>query len=136
MKCISTNCKRNFDINIFLDAEKKFAMKIRKEIIDFVKMNAGGYPVKDIVIFNDEEYEIRVFLSADRKDHDYCIEKPMNYFLKKTQGKIIPIGIDSGDNYYCINNKTGKVYYWTHGEDKYYLLTATLNEFIDCFKNI
>lgn len=133
MKSISTNCNKHFDSGVFLDAEKKFSISIRNEIKDFIKMNAGGYPVKDIIVIDGEEYEIRVFLSADRKDPYFCIEKPMNFFLQKTHGKIIPIGIDSGDDYYCVNNETGKVYYWAHGEDLYYNLTATLSDFIECF---
>lgn len=30
--------------------------------------------------------------------------------MDNTKGKIIPIGVDSGDNYFCVNNETGKVY--------------------------
>jgi len=132
MKCIATNIKK-YNERIFSDAEKSHSITIRDDIKAFVKQNAGGYPIKDIIISDGEEYEIRVFLSADRDDENYCIEKSMEYFLQKTKGKIIPIGIDSGDNYYCVNNETGKVYYWSAGEDQYYCIAADLNEFVDLF---
>ena len=111
MKCISENRKLNINKKIFEDAEKTYSITIRSEIKDFLGENSGGYPVKDIIVSDGEEYEVRVFMSLDESDKNYYILKPMDYFLKKTKGKIIPIGIDSGDNYYCVNNETGKVYY-------------------------
>ena len=58
----------------------------------------------------------------------------MDYFLEKTKGKIVPIGLDSGDNYYCVNNETGKVYYWSAGEDSYYCIAESIMDFIELFK--
>ena len=54
--------------------------------------------------------------------------------MKKTKGKIVPIGIDSGDNYYCVNNETGKVYYWSAGEDSYYCIAESIAEFVTLFE--
>jgi hypothetical protein len=73
-------------------------------------------------------------MALDESDKNYYILKSMNYFLKKTKGKIIPIGIDSGDNYYCVNNETGKVYYWSAGEDSYYCVAETVDEFVALFE--
>ena len=119
MKSISTNCKSNYS-NVLYDVANDNDIVIRQDIIDFLKMNSGGYPINDVVKFNGEEYEIRVFLSLDDSDANYYIKKPLEYFLKNTKGKIVPIGIDSGDNYYCVNNETGKVYFWSSGENQYY----------------
>lgn len=116
MKSISTNCKSNYS-NVLYDVANDNDIVIRQDIIDFLKMNSGGYPINDVVKFNGEEYEIRVFLSLDDSDANYYIKKPLEYFLKNTKGKIVPIGIDSGDNYYCVNNETGKVYFWSSGEN-------------------
>lgn len=132
MKSISMDCKTNYS-NVLSDAAKKHQIIIRDDIIAFLRLNSGGYPISDIVEFDGEEYEIRVFLSLDSSDEYYYIEKPLEYFLEKTKGKIIPIGIDSGDNYYCVNNETGKVYYWNSGDDKYYCLANSLEGFVEHF---
>lgn len=54
-------------------------------------------------------------MSLDVSDVNDYIKKPMDFFLKKTKGKMVPNGLDSGNNYYCVNNGTGKVYYWSTG---------------------
>lgn len=133
MKCIVTNINEKYEEDIFVDAEKGQSITIRADIKEFISANAGGYPVKNIISVGDEKYEIRIFLSADKEDKNYCIEKPMYYFLRKTKGKIVPIGIDSGDNYYCVNNENGKVYYWSAGEDQYYCIASSLEKFTDLF---
>ena len=134
MKCISQNCNKNIDMSIIREAEKTYSISIREDIKDFIGSNAGGYPVKDIIVSNGDEYEVRVFLSLDDADAYYCIRKPLDYFLGKTNGKIIPIGIDSGDNYFCVNNQTGKVYYWSADEDSYSLICNSLNDFTALFE--
>ena len=134
MKSISTNVKSNVDNAIFAEAEKKYSITIRKDIKDFVVANAGGYPAKDVIEAEGEEYEVRVFLSLDPGDKNYCITKPLDFFLNKTKAKIVPIGIDSGDNYYCVNNETGKVYYWGASEDSYYCIAETIDKFVSLFE--
>jgi hypothetical protein len=132
MKCIATDIKK-YDETIFANAEKSYSVKIRDDIKEFIKENTGGYPVKNTITSDGEKFEVRVFLSADFEDKNYCIDKPMGFFLQKTKGKIIPIGIDSGDNYYCVNNETGKVYYWSAEEDRYYCIAVNLEEFVELF---
>jgi len=132
MNSISTNCRNNIS-GILADVAKKRSIVVRADIKEFLEKNSGGYPVKDIITFDGEEYEVRVFLSLDPSDSNYYIEKPLNFFLDKTKGKIVPIGIDSGDNYYCVNNETGKVYYWSASSDQYYCLAQSLDEFVKAF---
>lgn len=134
MRCVSKKNSSAFDADIFHKAEKKYNICIRDEIKTFVEKNAGGYPLKSIIECDDEEYEVRVFLSADRADRYYCIEKPLDFFLSKTKGKIIPIAIDSGDNYYCVNNETGKIYYWSSDLDEYYYIVQDLHSFCALFE--
>lgn len=107
---------------------------MKSDIKQFCVLNFEGYPVENFVIFDGEEYEICVFLSLDASDKSYYIDKPLDYFLEKTNAKIIPIGLDSGDNYYCVNNETGKVYYWSAGEDLYYCISTSLDEFVAKFE--
>lgn len=91
MKCISENRKLNINKKIFEDAEKTYSITIRSEIKDFLGENSGGYPVKDIIVSDGEEYEVRVFMSLDESDKNYYILKPMDYFLKKTKGRLFPL---------------------------------------------
>lgn len=133
MKSISTNCKLKYNIDLFKEIEKKYLISIREDIKVFLEKNSGGYPIKDSIMVDGEEYEIRVFLSLEESDENYYIGKPLEYFLNKTKGKIVPIGIDSGDNYYCVNNETGKVYYWSASDDSYYMISETIEKFIEKF---
>lgn len=133
MSNISKRCDKNPKLDVLLDAEKKYKIKIRENIKEFLHENSGGTPIKDTITVHGEEYEVRAFLSLDEKNGSYYIEKPLNYFLKKTKGDIVPIAIDSGDNYYCVNNKIGKVYYWVSDGDHYYPLTNSLNAFESLF---
>ena len=130
MKCICKNCTQVVNNTIWTETENKYQIKIRQDIQQFLTANSGGFPIKDIIIVDGEEYEVRVFLSLDSNDKNYYIEKPLNYFLENTKGKIVPIGIDSGDNYYCVNNENGKVYYWSAGENQYYCISESLEAFI------
>lgn len=133
MMCISEKCKKNRSDDIFRDAQIKYSVNIRKEIKDFVAVNSGGYPLKNVITANDEKYEVRAFLSLDPEDKNYCIKKPLDYFLEKTGGKIVPVGLDSGDNYYCVNNETGKIYYWSAAADQYYCIAQSIDDFIKLF---
>lgn len=130
MKCICKNCTQVVNNTIWTETENKYQIKIRQDIQQFLTANSGGFPIKDIIIVDGEEYEVRVFLSLDSNDKNYYIEKPLNYFLENTKGKIVPIGIDSGDNYYCVNNENGKVCYWSAGENQYYCISESLEVFI------
>lgn len=133
MNIISTECRTEYNENIWNEVEQKYDILIRTDIKDFFKLNNGGYPINDIIIFDDIEYEIRAFLSLDKNDENYCIEKPLCYFLTKTNAKIIPLALDSGDNYYCVNNETGKVYYWSSSTDSYYLISDSIEQFASLF---
>lgn len=133
MKCISKECDKTINANVFSDVEKTYSVKLREDIKAFLIENSGGYPVKDIIVSNGDDYEVRVFLSLDDANEYYSIKKPLAFFMKSTNGKIVPIGIDSGDNYYCVNNETGKVYYWCASENSYFCISNSLIDFIALF---
>ncbi len=65
----------------------------------------------------------------DCNDTHYFIGEPLNTFLRKTKGRIVPFAIDSEDNFYCYNNETGKIYYWSSDLDEYSLLVDSLEAF-------
>lgn len=133
MNIISTESRTKYNENIWNEIEQKYDIFIRTDIKDFFKFNNGGYPINDIIISDEIEYEIRAFLSLDKNDQNYYIEKPLCYFLTKTNAKIIPIALDSGDNYYCVNNETGKVYFWSSSTDSYYLISDNIEQFTNLF---
>lgn len=134
MKPISSHCDMCDNIQVLTSAETTYNIQIRGDIKEFLKQNSGGYPQKDLIKTSDDEYEIRVFLSLNKENKNYYIEKALDYFLGKTNGKIIPIGLDSGDNYYCVNNETGKVYFCSVGDNQYYCITNSLEEFSVLFE--
>ena len=109
MKSIAKNTDYVENQTLLQEVEEKYKIQIREDIKEFIKLNSGGYPLKDVIEAEDDEYEVRVFLSVNKENTEYYLEKPLKYFLEKTNGKIIPIAIDSGDNYYCVNNQ--KEYY-------------------------
>lgn len=133
MKCISTNCRENINENIWQDVLLDYRVSVRDDIKNFLRLNNGGYPQNSYIETDGEDYEVRVFLSLDESDENYYIEKPLQYFMEKTKGRIVPIGIDSGDNYYCVDNETGKVYYWSMETDRYYLISQDIEKFILLF---
>ena len=54
--------------------------------------------------------------------------------MKQSQTTSRAGGIDSGDNYYCVNNENGKVYYWSSSEDSYYYIAESIDEFASFFR--
>ena len=134
MKKICNKVNANVDYDINLEMNKIYGVTIRNEVIDFIRENAGGKPNKKIISSQNREYEVRVFLSLDKTDKNYFIEKPLRYFMDNTKGKIIPIGVDSGDNYFCVNNETGKVYYWKSSVDEYFCISENLERFTKLFQ--
>lgn len=135
MKCVLAAPVESINKNFWLEIEKKYNIVVREGIKTFFELNGGGYPMNGIIISDGEEYEVRYFLSLDENDKNYYIGKPLNYFLDKTKGKIIPIGIDSGDNYYCVNNETGRVYYWSASEDHYFCIAENIDSFLKLFES-
>lgn len=134
MKSIAKNTDYVENQTLLQEVEEKYKIQIREDIKEFIKLNSGGYPLKDVIEAEDDEYEVRVFLSVNKENTEYYLEKPLKYFLEKTKGKIIPIAIDSGDNYYCVNNENGKVYYWSSSEDSYYYIAESIDEFASFFR--
>lgn len=134
MKSLATDSRVPNDGSIWLQVERDFNISVRDDIKEFLSLNSGGHPTRDIIIVNGEEYEVRVFLSLDSQNKYYFIERPLVTFLRNTKGKIIPIGIDSGDNYYCVNNETGAVYYWSMSQDEYYRISDNLDTFCKLFE--
>jgi len=134
MKSVTNHCDKETSLQVFTEAEAKYSIQIRDDIKAFLTANSGGYPVRDLIEVDGEEYEVRVFLSLDRANKNYYIEKPLAFFLDNTKGKIVPIGVDSGDNYYCVNNETGKVYHWSAGDNQYYCIGKSIEEFASLFE--
>ena len=118
---------------IWDEVEEKYDITVRQDIKAFFRKNGGKHPITDVIDIKGEEYEVRVFLSIDEKNM-YYVGKSLDYFLTNTDGQIIPVAIDSGSNYYCVNNKTGKVYYWSSEEDSYYPIANNLTSFCKLFK--
>ena len=54
--------------------------------------------------------------------------------MKQSQTPAELVVLTSGDNYYCVNNENGKVYYWSSSEDSYYYIAESIDEFASFFR--
>ena len=130
---ISKDNDKNFNVDVLKKAMTKYAIVLPTALNDFLMDNNGGKPIKKHIETEDDSYVVRRFMSLD-PDSEYYIEKPLDYFLSKTKKRIVPIGIDEGSNYYCVNIENGKVYYWTAESDKYYMISKTIDDFSKLFR--
>ncbi|MCI6639055.1 MAG: SMI1/KNR4 family protein [Lachnospiraceae bacterium] len=129
MNIIVENPEKNPDKNVWEKLEEKYGITIMKEIKDFIALNSGGDPKKSMIETKDGNHEVRKILSLNTENKYYSILKYADKFLSDTKGKIIPIAVDSGGNYFCVNNETGKVYFWFADDGLYYLITDSVEEF-------
>lgn len=125
---------KKIDVSIWKELEEKYDIKIIQSIKDFIEANSGGDPVKSMINTQNGLHEVRKVLSLTRDSKYYSIVKYADQFLKDTHGKIIPVAVDSGGNYFCVNNETGRVYFWFEEDGLYYQVADDLNEFADDMK--
>ena len=109
--------------------EDKYDIYFSEDFKKFFRENNGGIPKKNIFNVNGKEYEIRCFLSFNEGEYN-SIRKPLAWFQEKTYGKIVPVAKDSGDNYYCVNLETEKIYFWDKDDNLYYCVAESFAEFI------
>ena len=109
--------------------EDKYEIDFPDEFKSFFKYNNGGIPKKNVFEVKGKEYEVRCFLSFNENEYN-SIKSPLASFLEETKGRIVPAAKDSGDNYYCLNIETGKVYFWNKDDGLYYCIAENFNEFI------
>lgn len=133
MSKIVDHTEERIDKNIWNDLEKKYGIQIRPEIKDFIERNSGGNPVYSIIDTQSGPREVRKILSATKNNKYYSIEKYADQFLSDTKGKIIPVAVDSAGNYFCVNNDTGKVYFWFEEDGLYYPVADNLEQFGNMF---
>lgn len=134
MKKIVEISEKNIDYSIWKNLEEKYDIKIIQPIKEFIELNSGGDPLKSIINTQNGPHEVRKILSLTRTSKYYSIAKYADQFLNETHGKIIPVAVDSGGNYFCVNNETGKVYFWFEEDGLYYQVADDLNEFADAMK--
>ena len=129
MSIICVDIKQIKDELAIEKLEDKYEFDLPNELKDFFRENNGGIPNKNVFETKGKEYEIRCFLSFNDGEYN-SIKAPLASFQEETQGKIIPIAKDSGDNYYCMNKENGKIYYWDKDDNLYYCIADSFGEFI------
>lgn len=110
--------------------EDKYDIDFPESYMVFIKENNGGIPYNRFIEVDGEAYEVRCFLSFNDDEYN-SIRKPLDYFQNETKGKIVPIAVDSGDNYFCMNLETEKIYYWTSSSNLYYLIAESFEGFLE-----
>ena len=78
-------------------------------------LQKGGVKTNCYIKVNGDEYEVRAVLTLD--DGEYSLKKSIKSILKASNNKLIPIAVDSGSNYYCVDLKGTTVYRDCHEED-------------------
>lgn len=130
MKEICHNISILKNINAIKDIEDKYNISFPTEMIEFLKINNGGVPNNRYFKGNDEEeYELRYFLSFNANEHN-SIHMPIEYYQKQTKGKIAPFAADSFDNYFCIHLETGAIYFQPQEEELFYKIFESFSELI------
>ena len=129
MKVICTNIEKIIDESAINKIENSYNISLPDNFKNFFEKNNGGTPSKNVFKYDDNEYEIRCFLSFNDNQYN-SIETPLKSFLEETNGKIIPFAKDSGDNYYCLNIKNNKIYFWDSNDNLYYYIANTFDTFI------
>lgn len=127
-------CKEYIPIkndNSIMLFEQNNNIKIPEELVSFFTENNGGTPIKNYFKIDEEEFEIRFFLSFNENDN-YGIFKPAKYLLNETKSKLVPFAVDSGDNYYCYNLENGKIYRTLSDEEGYLFICEKLDELLEC----
>lgn len=90
--------------------QKKYGVKLSKDLADCIRTNNGGRPKPNGIIFgNGTESDVKALLSYNENDTEN-IYKVIEYFAKKYKGRAVPFAMDSCGNYYCEVNK--KIVYW------------------------
>ena len=129
-------CKKVSDLNnktVIEEMGELYNIKFPSMMVSFFEKNNGGIPMKKEFFSNGEEYEIRCFLSFNEEEYT-SIRKPLDFFQKETNGKVIPFAKDSADNYFCINLQTEKIYFWDKDDNLYYNISNNFEEFISNLK--
>ena len=111
---------------------QKYGISFSDEFIEFFYENNGGVPFKKEILIDEEEYEVRCFLSFHEEDYN-SIFQTADFFQTKTKGKIFSIAKDSSDNYFCMNVDNDSIYYWDKEEKQYYLVVESFEEFVLLF---
>ena len=107
-----------------------------KEIIETHLIVTKG---AEMTLEQETDYTLeQLYALADEVHDNYNIGAGPASGSYRTMGMIvIPaelVVLTSGDNYYCVNNENGKVYYWSSSEDSYYYIAESIDEFASFFR--
>ena len=113
--------------------EEIYKIEFPNVMVDFFTANNGGIPANREFTVNGQEYEIRCFLSFNENEYN-SIHRAIDSYQKETNGKIVPIAKDSGDNYFCLNIETGNIFYNDNADGLYYKLFDSFSDLVDAVK--
>lgn len=89
-------------------------LKVSPSVKHFM-LTQGGAKQNCYIKINNSEYEVRAVLTIG--DGYWSIEKVIKSILNDSNNKLIPIAVDSGSNYYCVDLKGSTVYRENHEEE-------------------
>lgn len=116
--------------NAFDELEKKYNIKIAPSIRSFIN-EFGDKNFDAYIKIGKDEYEVRgVFSTSSSKGYAGPLNKVIKSVLNDSSNKLIPVAVDSGSNYYCVDLKGSTVYVQNHEEDGFEKLCSFIT-----FKN-
>lgn len=117
------------DDKCFADYEEKYGISFPDELRNFIIDNNGASPDKNCILINDEECVVDFILSFN-KDEEEAVTFEDVY--KSMKDKIqIPFALDPFGNYYFYSLDNGKIGFYNHEEDEYYISDLSLDDFIE-----
>lgn len=118
------------DIDSIDNFEKNYNLTIPTDIKTLFKNYNGGRPNKrNIQINNNDEVCIKMLLSFNKEDSEN-IYKVNDYFMKEFNKKVMPIAVEDGGNYFCINLDDESILYWNHESNELIKIESNLNKFL------
>jgi cell wall assembly regulator SMI1 len=97
------------------DLEEAIGAKLPTDVVAFYKLHNGGVPSLDFLPARDqwEPMEVNSFLPI-RIEADESVSRVHRRAVERglMPPNLVPLAIDSGNNYYCLDTGNSSIVYW------------------------
>ena len=108
--------------------ERRYQVRLSHGLRACILANNGGRPVPDGVrLAGGRATDVRLLLSYNPEDREN-IYRPMEYFVEKYHGSLIPFAVDSGGNYFCQQGE--RIVLWRQ-DGEFCPVSENFEEFLD-----
>lgn len=128
MKCTFTSEITDEEIR---NVELKLKFEFPEDFKEFIKINNGGYPEKDIFKLNGLNESINHFLTFKENVRGNIINSNVLEDLEGIRDTFVAIATDSFGNDIVFNREDKKIMFYEHEEEAKYYLADTFTEFLE-----